>query len=280
MRTTLTCFLLSLLLLTACKRNEQSPLVAFFSDSHDVAVPIDAQRDIYITISVITNGVHVNKITLEANDNTYGMRTIKDTVPPIGVNDSRKINIKFTTPNYASNTMLTLLARVFTEEGDIVECRKYLTVKSSDIKWDMQESVTMYSAASGQKYAFSVPQMTVVFPETIDNDTLMFYDRASADEEQPQLMTMSWQSDKGLYFARFESLDFSNANIAAIEQAYQLTSRDNVITNLKTDDVIIYGTKTEVFGLIKILLVVDEEGSANDRYIFSIKRRSDFKLQQ
>ncbi|MBQ9440604.1 MAG: hypothetical protein IJU35_08510 [Paludibacteraceae bacterium] len=271
--------LLPLFLLIACNKEDSSPLVAFFSDIYDAAIPIEGNKEIYLTVTVITNGVHINKITLESNDKTYGIQQVIDSVPDIGTNDTRKINLKYKTHYYAEETMVTLTSRVFTEEGEMMEIKKYLAVKPSDISWNLQESVTMYSAGSSRKYGFSIPQMTTVFPEIIDNDTLLFYDRAHEDEEQKDAMTNSWESRTGIYFARFESLDFSNSNIAAIEQAYNLSARDNVILDIKANDLLIFGSKKDVYGLIKVLLTIDDEGHENDRYVFSIKCRKDIFVE-
>lgn len=267
------------LLLASCKHDDSSPLVVFFSDKYDALTPVDGNTEIYFVINVVTNGVNVTRLQLEQNDGT-GTKLIVDSVPQpqMTEKETRKFNIKYTTGSYPKLTLVSLTCRVMTVEGEMAEVKKHISVSPADIQWIVQESVAMYSAASGRKYGYSLPLRTIVFPEAVEQDTLLFYDRLpQSDDEQAEVsseMTRSWESKKGIYFARFESLDFSNNNAAAIEQAYSLAAHDNVIMDIKNDDVIILGSKTEVYGLVKIILVADEEDKQNDRYVFSIKMRN------
>ena len=77
--------------------------------------------------------------------------------------------------------------------------------------------------------------------------------------------------ETGILFSRSEGFNFSEATVQSLTQAWPNYMKSATIKDLKADDVLLIGYTDRPVGVAKILAVLDEEGTANDRYIFSLK---------
>jgi hypothetical protein len=62
-----------------------------------------------------------------------------------------------------------------------------------------------------------------------------------------------------------------DASFSSIQTAYDYSTHHTYITNIQVGDIFIVGLQETAFGLIKVVLISDEEGTENDRYTFSAK---------
>lgn len=91
------------------------------------------------------------------------------------------------------------------------------------------------------------------------------------DSLKPDVLSFAWESKGSVYFSRFESFDYGEATVSSISNAYNIGKHNLMIQQLVNDDIILFGSKNDAYGVIKILLVANEEGTENDRYVFSLK---------
>ncbi len=272
------CFI-SLVLLSLCACRQSSDLVHLIEmkDIQWQADYIPSGTNIRMHMIAQTENSTVANIKTTAYDVQHGDYTILDTTfaYPSSTVD---FYYHYTTPMFMDTTTMYVTSVMTTATGEQIRYRFNLHVLPAAVKMHTLDAVTMYSAESGGKYGFSLVTLNTLYPETqttipsvLQKDQLVFFDRAQADSTQLDKMSCEWESTSGVYFARFESFDYSEATVASIQRAYDICKRDNIIKGIRNDDVILFGTKSQALGALKVLIVADEAGSANDRYIFAMK---------
>ena len=80
-----------------------------------------------------------------------------------------------------------------------------------------------------------------------------------------------WVSSSGLSFAKFNSFDHANATSQTLENAYEISLKQEFVDNIVSDDIIITKIANKYIA-IKLIYVIDDIGAEDDRYIFSIKQ--------
>lgn len=263
---------LSLLLLCACNKQNPSDLVVVgdvegYSWEKDY---LPSDRLIVFSLKATSNSSKISRATLGFRDNISGTTTWLDTT---FLNPTSTISLQYehSFPVYEDTTSLSLLSNVWDNNGASKQHRLPLRVLPSSTKLEPLDNITLYSARSGRKYGFNLTTKTVIFPEEAGEEDLVFFDKQESDTLMFETLTRTWQSNNGVYFSRFESFNFASMSSQELEKAYDISSHDNVIMDIHNDDIIIFGTQTSALGAIKIIAVLDEEGSKDDRYVFSLK---------
>jgi len=85
------------------------------------------------------------------------------------------------------------------------------------------------------------------------------------------ILSREWISNSGLLFSKNNSFDYANATLEGVKDTYDNSVKKEFVDQINSGDIII--SKIEDNHLvIKIIYVIDELNSEDDRYIFSIKK--------
>lgn len=269
----LICFILSLLCsaFVACEKQSELIHIVETEDFDFRQQNVESGSKTRLHIIAQSQNSDISRILLTEYDSQYGDNTIFDTV---FTHKERSIDYwyNYQIPLFTDTTIMRFSSQIWTETGNTITYQfafKVIPAGGNIIR--TIDGITMYSALSGKKYGFSLIELNTVFPETLSSDTLVFFDQEQSDSTRTDILSRIWQSNGGIYFSRFESFDYGEATVASIQYAYDIGKHENIIQNISNDDIILFGTKAEAYGVIKVLLVSDEEGTDNDRYVFSIK---------
>lgn len=255
--------------LLACKENKPSPLFAYLSiENIDWVVdPLTGGTGYRFNALVSSSTSTLHHVTIQSSDLIH----LQDSVllDSVFAYPIKETNIKFlyVAPILADTTRITITMTVHANDGEEVHYEIKPIILPAAEKLRTIDDLTLYSAMSGRPSYFSLKTMTAIMADTTIAD-LYFRDVAPLDSLDK--MSYCWTSPN-IYFARFESFDFGEATVKSLCDAYKSCKYDHTIQQIHDDDVILYGTENNALGAIKILLVSDAEGRANDRYIFSIK---------
>ncbi len=261
--------LILLAVLTGCKQNTEMFSIGLeTTDKNWMADYIESGDNIRLTLTATSTGMPVNRFTLTSYDPVYLQNTLLDTMPKTAV---KQFETKFvyTIPQFSEPNTIELTATAYNTAGEQEQTTIWLDVKPKEVELRSIDNITMYSAASGKNSAFSLTRMAVADTMSLQNDSLFFAELQSEDETL-QSPTLAWYSPT-YYFSRFESFNFGEATQLTVKNAYSSSNSNKIIKDLHTDDVILFGTDKQAVGAIKVLSVIDEDGTNNDRYIFSIK---------
>ena len=172
-------------------------------------------------------------------------------------------------PQFADTTSIELTAVAYNTAGDKQQLTLWLDVLPKEVFLRSIDNITMYSAASGKNCAFSLKRMTATDTLSLQGDSLYFAE-LKLEDETLQSPSLTWYSHV-FYFSRFESFDFGEATQLTVSNAYLSSKSNKIVRDIHNDDILLFGTAKEAIGAIKVLSVTDEDGTDNDRYIFSIK---------
>ncbi|MBC8299053.1 MAG: hypothetical protein H8E55_25125, partial [Pelagibacterales bacterium] len=85
------------------------------------------------------------------------------------------------------------------------------------------------------------------------------------------ILSRKWISMSGLSFTKVNEFDYAHATLEGIKTAYNTHLIKEFVDNIETDNIIIAKIENN-YVIIKIMQVIDDAGSENDRYVFNIKQ--------
>jgi len=262
--------LTALLLFASCER--QSDLVTVLSvDNVDWQYEVvESAANLHLNIYAESQSSTVQRIILTSGDVEYKDRNLLDSVLTMPVKKV-KMSYYYTLPYYSDTTKVKIELRSYDQKGNTMSHSVTLRVAPGAKALRSIDDITLYSAASGGKSAFSMTTYQPVYYDEVKSDSLSFYDVLNEDSTRLDTMSYTWHSKSGLLFSRSEGFNFSEATAKSLRDAWPNHVKSSTIKNLRADDVLLIGKGDQAIGVVKILSVHDEPDTANDRYIFSLK---------
>ena len=257
-------------LLFGCE--QQSPLVIYAkintgAKTHNNIHYVSSGTPVEFKITAKSQNSEISEISVYGYDRTFGKQTLLDT--SIVAQSEVDINWEHTFPYYKDSTYVELTFVATAKNAEKMEYKMpCVVVPSEQRNFTQVELVDMYSAASYKRSAFSFTLLSPVFKDT---DSICMYDIEQADSLKSDCLSRSWGASEGILFARVGDFDFANATFHSIQTAYNYSNHYPTITDIHVGDILMVGQQDKAFGLIKVILVADEEGVENDRYAFSAK---------
>lgn len=253
-------------LLASCK---QSPLVIYATTASDTRNVSPGSRVLFVIQAESSNSL-IQRIHVYSYDIRYNEVSRLDTTF-LSAQSEVTMNWIYDVPYYSDTTTSTLTFATWNVSGEEMRFDVPLRIlPAGDAPLITTEGVIMYSAASGKKNAFSFLSRSVCFHDG-DEPLYTFYDALPSDSLS-EAISRSWKASRDdVWFARFNSLDFGNVTISKIQNAYDMCTKENSVTEIQDGDVILVGTRKEAYGVLRVSAVVDMPGRADDRYIFTTK---------
>jgi len=129
----------------------------------------------------------------------------------------------------------------------------------------------LFSGNSGKQNAYNLLTGLPLFSHLADSGLMHM-----ADTSDSPVLLKRWISPAGARFVRFSGFDYANSTALSIKNAYGSGIKSEFISNLSTGDILLIGItnkdKSETYIAVKIVNIIDDTGSAWDRYIFNIKK--------
>lgn len=135
------------------------------------------------------------------------------------------------------------------------------------------DGIVMYGARSGRPNGFSLSKAQTLLCETSDSSLIDIYDYPSIDAATTAgRLSREWRSRTGLQFARMNDFDYSGTNQLLLNNAFKASRRYTSLKDIAEGDVVLFGREDQALGVLQVLMVVDEYGNTNDRYVFNLKK--------
>ena len=255
--------------LFSCKE-DPSDVFILATDAEQNAY-VQSGNNLLIRVRSVSDNYLVDRIRISSIDAEKGTQLLKDT--NIGGLKSAEFYFTYTVPSYfiADTSLLTLQFEAFASNGGSSKMvLKYRVVGGASlIPYD---GIMMYGARSGRPNGFSLATAQTLYCETADSSTIDIYDYhdtlsgASSDQ-----LSREWRSRTGLHFARLNDFDYAGTNQLLLNNAFKASRHYTSLKNIAEGDVILFGRGDEALGVLRLLMVADEAGTANDRYVFNMK---------
>jgi hypothetical protein len=131
----------------------------------------------------------------------------------------------------------------------------------------------VYSGNSTKQNGYNLMLGSPEYTHLSDTSTLHIADTTDTD-----ILLKRWVSPAGLKFVKFNGFDYANCTNISTRASYDAGIKTAFIDNLAEGDVYITNIRDEdddekdVCIALKIVNIIDNEGSEMDRYIFNIKK--------
>lgn len=270
--------LTSVLLLAACEQQSDLVTILEIDNVNWQQDAVESGFNLHIKVKAAAKSSTIQRLIIYSDDNQFKERILLDSTIAI---PAKNINLSwyYTLPYYTDTTKVKLTARSYDQSGNTMSGAVIIRVAPGDQALRSIDNLTLYSALSDGKSAFSFETFQPVY---IGKDTtkVAFFDwtePAELEGQQSTAISREWHSEIGLLFSRSEGFNFSEATAQSVTDVWKSAVKSAIIKSLRADDVLLIGIGDKPVGAIKILAVYDDEGTENDRYIFSIKVLPDFK---
>ena len=261
------CFLFAVLC-TACK-DEVSDVVILATDT-DYNMYVQSGNRLLVRVYSFSDEYSVDRIRISSVDAEKGSLKLLDTV--IGQKHT-EFYFMYTVPSYfiADTAALQLVFEAVASNGETSKMSlNYKVVGGASLL--SYDGIMMYSAISGRPNGLSLNKAQTLYCETADSASIDIYDYHDTLAADPTALSREWRSRTGLTFARLNDFDYAGTNQLLLNNAYKASKHYTSLKQIAEGDVIVFGRGEEALGVLQMLIVSDEPGSAtNDRYIFNMK---------
>ncbi|MBO4281862.1 MAG: hypothetical protein J5873_01530 [Bacteroidales bacterium] len=258
---------LALVFCSACRDKEANVLI-FASDMEPQAY-VQAGQRLLIRVRAYAEETTLSRVLISSIDAETGSRPVKDT--SVG-STSSEFYFMYTVPAYfsADTTAMTLQFEVFSVDGKSSKMvLPYKVVGGGALR--SHDGIVMYAMYSGRPNGFSLASVQTLFCETSDSADIDFYAYHDTLSTDSATLSREWRSRTGLQFARLNDFDYAGANRLMLGNTYKAARRYTSVKELAEGDILLFGRGEEAIGALQLLMVVDEAGTANDRYVFNMK---------
>ena len=270
MRKVILLLALPLLFLTSCKEDVSDVFV--MAKDVDNTSFVQSGNKLLIRVQAISDNYKVDRIRIYSVDAEKGSVQLKDTL--VGGVKQVDFYFMYTVPSYfiSDTAALTLQFEAVASNGG--SSRMALAYKvvggSSLIHYD---GIVMYGARSGRANGFSLASAQTLYCETADSSTIDIYDyHDTLFGDTSGRLSREWRSRTGLQFARMNDFDYSGTNQLLLNNAFKASRRYTSLKDIAEDDVVLFGRADQALGVLQVLMVADEAGNTNDRYVFNLKK--------
>lgn len=256
-------------ILFSCEPEQSgSPILVFLtpSESH---IEANSNDHVFIRIeSRSETGAHIH-LKIETVDGLNGIQNVFDSSFSF-----KKINYLFDylVPAYPDSTESLMVFTLMNDDGDQIQIARRLFVNKGAASVKETSGHTLYSSLSGEPSAFSLTDLIPVYLADSATRTLDIIDASTEEKNSDGSLSRTWISRTGLLFVKFSGFNYADADAITISNAYRSGIKLSTVTNLKDSDIILVGRGEKAIGAIQMITVTDLEGSANDKYVFSVKK--------
>ncbi len=266
MRKLLCLCVLSLALCCSCKKE---PSVIIIAKDTEKQTYVKAGQRLLIHVSAVSTETTLSRVLISSIDAEKGTNVALDTA--VGSTGS-DFYFTYTVPSYftSDTSMLTLQFDVYTTDNlHSMMVLVYKVVGGGSLR--SHDGVVMYARYSGRPDGFSLTSEQTLYCETADSSDIDIYAYHDTLTTDSATLAREWRSKTGLVFTRMNGFDYAGSTQLTLTNAFKAASRYTSVKELAEGDIILFGRGEEAIGVLQLLMVVDEPGTLNDRYIFNMK---------
>lgn len=257
----------SIFLLSCNDEASSTSSIALFVDpAADVKVVLSSGEKEKYDIEVYTSNDYVKDIVITSFDKQSG----ESLIYAEEINKKKdKFSYIYTAPTLlVESAVVTLTFKITDNAGNVAKVERRVTVNNKLVGIPEKTGIVLYSPFSGMPDALSLADVARPFileyspePETADIYVV------SNEEFNP----VAWQSNTKAKFIRNNSFNYTEATAATINAVYTSSMRNDVISDIQPNDIIIVGHGEYADGVFLVTTVMRGSDFNNDYMILSYK---------
>jgi hypothetical protein len=181
------------------------------------------------------------------------------------------MNFEYQVPEQTDSVSIILEFILVDSKGDSYNNMRVLQVGVPSKYLTESAGHELFSKKSGKQNAYDLIKGTPIFSALSDTSMLHIVDTSNSTT-----LMRKWISKSGVRFVKFNGFDYANCTNFTIRDGFAAGLKYPFVDNLSTGDILIAQIPVDktrnTLVAVKIVDIIDSQGSDWDRYIFNIKR--------
>jgi len=253
-------------LFTACVENsEQDSLLVFVNPDDGI---IDVNSEEIVSFRLISESEnYINQVKISMNIDNKEIVNLLDSTP----NRSTFLhNFDFKTPFCTESSQLKFRFEITDSRSNIKTAVRILNVNPKEQALEESTGHVFYSYYSGRTDAFHIKNKEALIGALHDKEKLYIQDDTTFREDINTL-SHKWISPAGGRFLKFNQLDYANATYNDAKKVFDSGNPLEYVDNLSDGDIIIEKLDG-IYYIIRLVQIIDNNGTNKDCYYFNIKQ--------
>lgn len=260
--TAATC-LIVLALLFSCDedKKELSKVALMVTPSSSETISLESGDKSIFSIELYATEDFVRQVKISSFDAIQGQRVLKDTTFAQATKDMKYV---YEAPAFNRDTVeVTLTFEGWDKSGSHCEITRKLTVTSRQLFIAELAGIVLRSSESGWPDAFSFSQPSQTFnwknsPDSINADIYL--------QTDPSFAQLAFRSNTSAKMTRINNFDYAAATAVSLQAVYENSKRDDIVDNLKINDIILVGHGSKAEGVLRITNII-RQGDDNEKCV-------------
>ncbi len=184
-------------------------------------------------------------------------------------------SFEYKVPAGTDTTQYILEISLYDESGEKISSGISISVFPKDLLLVESAGHELFSHASTGYDAYNLATGHPLHSEFADSSEMNILDMTN-DTINPYTLIRKWSSPAGNKFVRFNDFDYANTTFSTLRNSYNAGNKNTFIENISDNDIILTKIgnplKDTGYVAIKVILVLDEDSTQLDRYIFNFKK--------
>jgi len=251
------------LLFISCEKQKDSPILLFLTPSAQYSVSIPGEL-IIIQIKIqSTEDLKSLSVTRQL-DNSSTAVLLDSTI----TGKTFSLSFEFNAPMVVDSGRLLLLFQALDSKNNQITEPLIIIIRNPGVLIE-STGFTIYSHSGNKQDAFNLSKKESIFSALSDSSQVDLID--ATDSLSPNTLSRKWKSYTGVRFVRFNDFDYANATFNYLTEVFDAGVKNVFISDIKADDIILIRTISNLYYVIRIVYVIDNDLNSEDRYIFNIK---------
>lgn len=228
-----------------------SNVALFISPGNDSIVSISSGDKAQYKLDISTINNHIKRLTISSFDAQFGNITYIDSS---FVKNKIAYTFIYNAPEIDRDSLnVELKFEAEDSNGNTAEITRSLIIKNRYISMDENNGIVLYGANAGMPDALSFADVSqpFVLAESPDSLSADLYVNANHD-----FTSISWKSKTKTKFIRNNTFNYVAATANSINSVYQSSVREDVINDIKINDIILVGHENYADGVFFVKNII------------------------
>lgn len=264
-------FFIALAFFSFSCRKEKEPLLIFISPTQSTYNL--SPEDIFRVEITSSSGYELKKLKITQRQ----VNSISTNILDSAISGSKlSYTFEYKVPAGNDTTQYVIEISIFDVSGEKISAGLVVNVFPEDLLLEETAGHEMFSRASTGFDAYNLATGNPLHSESSDSSEMNILDLTN-DTINPNVLLRKWGSPAGNKFVRFTDFDYPNATFSMLRNSYDAGIKNTFMENISNGDIILTKIGNPAidtgYVAIKVVLILDEDSTQLDRYIFNIKKQ-------
>jgi hypothetical protein len=259
--------LVFIFLFTACEEGKEQDNLLVFINPEEGVIEVNSQEFVSFRINSESESI-INQVKINVAIDNKEIIELLDSVPN---QSSFFYTFDYYTTLCAEISQLKFSFEIIDSQSNIKKLVRMIKVLPKEQALVESTGHVFYSYFSGRADAFNIKDKEALIGSLHADEKLFIQDDTTSRDDINSL-SGKWISPSGGKFLKFNQLDYANASYNDAKKVFDSGSPLEFADNLSDGDIIIEKLNGEYY-IIRLVQLIDKEGTNKDCYYFNVKQR-------